>query len=848
MKKYYTGRKTEQISFPLGGIGTGSVGLSGNGRLVDWEIFNRPNKGSFNGYTHFAVKAIRNGQVLDARVLNGPLTTDLMGQRGSRYGWGAAQQTMAGFPHFDQCRFEGEFPLATLTFSDKTFPARVRMRAFNPLIPHNAKASSIPAAFFEIEMINIGTEDLDFAVAFSLRNPYAVTQNRYFGEGSVRGITLMHAEAQPLSAEAGDISISTDAADISYQEYWYRGGWQDSIETYWRNFAEETRFENRTYEEVGQGKRDYVTLCAHLSVKAEKRAKVRFVLSWNNPIIPDQWGRQGEEPIDGIRNYYSYVFRDSRACAVYALRAWNRLYRETKTWHDALFSSTLPDEVIEAVSATSSVLKTSTCLRVGEKGDVWGWEGLNEQTGSCYGTCTHVWNYAYVMPYLFPELERNIRENDYRYNQRAYGKMVFRTKLPFGRTVDEQKEQCACLDGQMGGVIKVWREWKLSGDTGWMLSLWEKVKKSMEYVWSEGNPHRWDRDMDGILEGRQHHTLDMELFGPSSWLQGFYLGALKAANEMAAVAKDEEFAQKCANLFEKGKEWMDKNLFNGDYFIQKVDLGDHDVLAPYEDGEKYWNEEVGELKYQIGDGCAIDQMLAQWHADIIGLGEIFDPEQVQVALQNLFKNNFVEHIGNTYNTWRLYAVGGESGTLICTYPPRSAGTRKPAIPIPYNREAMHGFEYALAGLLISRGFTDEGLRLVRSVRERYDGQKRNPWNEMEAGSNYARSMAAFALIPIFSGQICDLTRGLLGFDPKLGDRFFRSVWSAGNAWGTVTVDKERAALRVYHGTLTLQRLRLPNSSEASVVMADGRALPVTFRDGELIFDPPVTVRKNIQIS
>ena len=37
----YTGDRTSQISFPLGGLGTGCIGLAGNGRLIDWEIFNR---------------------------------------------------------------------------------------------------------------------------------------------------------------------------------------------------------------------------------------------------------------------------------------------------------------------------------------------------------------------------------------------------------------------------------------------------------------------------------------------------------------------------------------------------------------------------------------------------------------------------------------------------------------------------------------------------------------------------------------------------------------------------------------------------------------------------------------
>jgi len=53
----YRNQKTSQISFPLGGIGAGAIGLAGNGRLIDWEIFNRPNKGSVNGFSHFAVRA-----------------------------------------------------------------------------------------------------------------------------------------------------------------------------------------------------------------------------------------------------------------------------------------------------------------------------------------------------------------------------------------------------------------------------------------------------------------------------------------------------------------------------------------------------------------------------------------------------------------------------------------------------------------------------------------------------------------------------------------------------------------------------------------------------------------------
>ena len=284
----------------------------------------------------------------------------------------------------------------------------------------------------------------------------------------------------------------------------------------------------------------------------------------------------------------------------------------------------------------------------------------------------------------------------------------------------------------------------------------------LEFAWSDENSHEWDIEKTGIATGRQHHTLDMELFGPSSWLQGFYLAALKAASEMAEYLGEADKAAEYLALYENGREWTKNNLFNGKYFMQKVDLSDHEVLEHFGVAQRYWNEETGEIKYQIADGSAIDQLLGQWHADICGIGDIFDREQVEIALRNMFKNNYKPSMRNFANPWRIFALNDDAGTVICDYP---EGTKKPTIPVPYCEETMHGFEYAFAGLLISRGFVNEGLSVVRAVRQRYRGYNRNPWNEMECGSNYARSMASFALLPIFSGMKFDLPHGELGFDP-----------------------------------------------------------------------------------
>ena len=409
--------------------------------------------------------------------------------------------------------------------------------------------------------------------------------------------------------------------------------------------------------------------------------------------------------------------------------------------------------------------------------------------------------------------------------------MTFRTLLPFGRK--EGRFAHACVDGQMASVIKVYREWKLSGDDEWLKSVWNDTVKILEYAWDENNADRWDSNKDGVIDGRQHHTLDMELFGASSWLEGMYLAALKAASEMASYLGFNEKAAEYSRLFDSGFEWTKNNLFNGKYFIQKIDLKDKSIIDSFEGTDDYWNDETKEIKYQIKDGCEIDQMLAQWHANICGLGEIFDSLQKKTALKNMFDNNFKPSMRNHENLWRIFSLNDESGAVICDYPD---GTEKPLIPIPYCEETMHGFEYSFAGLLISEGFEKEGLEIVKSVRNRYNGKKRNPWNEIECGSNYARSMASFALLPIYSGFEFDLPNKTIGFNPiEKGD--FRSFWAVGTAWGTYIRTETKTEIKISGGSVKLEMLHLPYIKTLSEVSVDGEKTAFSLNDGYVLFEP-----------
>lgn len=837
----YEKEKTKHISFPLGGIGTGCIGLFGNGELGEWEIFNRPHKYGSNGYSHFAIKATRaNGESM-LRVLQGDTHEDLMG-RNWQFGYGPRDGSMAGYPHFVDVSFGGNFPIADLTFRDPAFPAVVHLHAFNPFIPQDAFHSSLPAAFFEWEIENTSDETISFALAGTIGNPAKDSLNHTVHEG--KGLYLGCTKGGDDLAHT-DLCLLSDGQEVCVQDCWYHGGWKDGCTTYWKNLLNLDRLPPRHYDEPG--KSSHGTVAAYVTVPAGERARLRFVLAWNVPNMNCYWSpyydetqATDDEPKGKEitwKNYYATQFEDSYASASYALQNFETLYQKTRRFADALQQSSMPPAVKDAVSANLSVLKSPTVLRFTD-GSFWGWEGCSANDGSCFGTCQHVWNYAYAMPYLFPSLERSMRENTMKYALDADGKSSFRIPLPLGRRPDGFR---ACVDGQMGEVIKCYREWKISGDDDWLRAHADSIFRMLEYAWSEKNPDAWDADRDGILEGRQHHTLDMELFGPSAWLQGFYLLALDCGSRMADAVGDGERAALYRRLYAQGKAFSNEQLFNGRYFYHKVDLTDKKQLDRFGAGH-YWNEEAEELKYQIGEGCMIDQMLADWHAALIGLDGAFDREKKKTALHSLFAYNFKDSMRDVTNMWRNFSLNDEGGTLICSYP---AGAKQPAIPIPYCEETMTGFEYALAGLMIAEGLVEEGERMIQAIRDRYDGEKRNPWNEIECGSNYARSMASYALMPLYSGFSFDMTKKQIGFSPLHGEGRF--LFSVAESWGTVEIEKGSCTLTIEGKPLTLGALRLPQAAAMTHMTIDGKK--IAFRcEGDCICFADTVISQTLKLS
>jgi hypothetical protein len=213
----------------------------------------------------------------------------------------------------------------------------------------------------------------------------------------------------------------------------------------------------------------------------------------------------------------------------------------------------------------------------------------------------------------------------------------------------------------------------------------------------------------------------------------------------------------------------------------------------------------------------------------LGLDCIFDKDKKDVSLDSLYKYNYYPSVRNAENLWRIYAVNDEGGTIICSFPPT---IKKHNIPIPYFQECMTGFEYSLAGLMIAEGKQDKGETLVKAVRDRFNGENRNPYNEIECGNNYARAMSSYALLPIYSGFTFDMTKNYIGFNPIIkGDTIF--AWSINNSWGTVEFSNNTCTLKVLGNPICLKSFGVNSGFNANKVIIDGNATKFSV-DGNII--------------
>lgn len=525
-------------------------------------------------------------------------------------------------------------------------------------------------------------------------------------------------------------------------------------------------------------------LTRRMELQPGESKSATFVIAWHFPRV---WS----EPlahitgIAGLRRAYANRFDSAAAVLRHVAENIDELSEQTRLWRDTWYGSTLPHWFLDRTFLNTSIAATSTCYRFDNE-RFYGWEG----NYCCAGTCTHVWQYAQAIGRVFPALERATREMvDFGLAfHDDTGAMDYRAEA----------HQIVAHDGQAGTILRAYREHLTAADDGYLKRCWPRIRKSVEYLIHE------DGNDDGLLEGAQYNTLDAAWYGPMGWLSSLYLAAVRAGQAMADELGDAEFSKRCATLVERGSRNLVEKLYDGEYFIHRQDPAHPEAN-------------------NTNRGCHIDQVFGQSWAWQVGLGRVIPRDQTLSALRALWKYSFTPDVGlyregikGTIKGGRWYAMAGEGGLLMCTFPKGGAdqctGKGGDAWAAGYFNECMNGFEYQVAGHMVWEGLVQEGLAITRMLHDRYHGSKRNPWNEIECGDHYARSMASYGIFLASCGFDYHGPKGRIGFAPRIAPENFRAAFTAAEGWGTYaqerTADSQKSTIQVRWGSLRLREIVL----------------------------------------
>ena len=738
--RHFDGEHLLRVALPMGGIGCGSVSLSGRGELVDWEIMNRANKTMSEtergavSRTFFAIR-VKGASHGSTTMLAGPLhPTELYTAEGN-----CAPQS--GLPRFREASFDGAFPFGVVRLSDKDLPVKVTIRGFSPFVPGDSAVSSLPVASLEYDVENLSGEPLEVSVAAFVRNivgndgnPTGFNYRRLsctggekgnrtaFREGAgLRGVMCLSDGVATNSPAWGTFALSTPDTEgaLSFRESFAPNEWSGTALDFWDDISDDGELSPHP----SGGGAPHGGLCLKKSVPAGAKTPFRFAFTWNFPNRP-AWGNT--EVIVG--NWYSRNYADAWDAAEKIVPCLGELEERSLAFTRKILALDAPDTVKEAALSNLAVLKSQTVFRV-PTGHLLGWEGVFDHEGSCKGSCTHVWNYENAVACLFPDLSRSMRDVEFNcaMNQEN-GAMDFRAALPLGA----KRNGRVAADGQMGCIMKVYRDWRICGDGKWLAAIWPKVKKALEFAWipaerwawdAKWREGGWDVGKSGLMDGEQHNTMDVNYYGPNPQMGFWYLGALRAAEEMAIAMKDGDFAAECRTIYEKGSRRIDEELFNGDYYEQRITEGH------------------GELPYQLGKCCLVDQLVGQQMAHLWGLGDLAKKDNLRKTCESIMRWNFLPDFTRHFNNMRTYCAGEEAGLLMGSWPRGRLKT-----PFPYFGEVMTGFEYVAAAEMVFQGMDADAVKVVKAVRDRHDGLRRNPFSEPECGHNYARSMASWNVL------------------------------------------------------------------------------------------------------
>ena len=777
------GKALQYVGMPIGGICAGQLYLGGDGKLWHWDIFNYVKGTGDSNYSKPPSPESPLEQKFYLKLGDKEISLDNTG--------------------FTDISFRGEYPIGLITYKDSQIPVVVNLEAYSPYIPLNTEDSSLPATILEYTITNTSQIPLSCELIGMIENAVLLNNRNTPGKRRIQSIVKSDYTSLCCTAEVddtlgADINSHKNLPDYGTMALTLLGKAADTTSLNVSKAISET-----LNGEIGR----------KLDLNPGQSVIVQFILTWHFPnIIYKGKYPKGINRVHSVsenKQFYAAQFLDAFHVADYIAKNFSRLSETTKLWRNTWYDSTLPYWFLDRTQVNTSTLATSTCLRF-SSGRFWAWEGV----GCCEGTCTHVWHYAQAMARQFPELERILRERiDFGLALQSDGAIHFRA----------ENNKIPAIDGQAGSILRALREHQMSKDDAFLKRIWPQIKQATNWLISK------DANEDGIIESNQHNTLDSDWYGAVAWLSSLYISALSATAQLADEMQDKAYALKCRKILKRGQNKLVTELFNKEYFINKVD-------------SKHLNA------INSGTGCEIDQVMGQSWAFQVGMPRILPEIETRKALQSLWKYNFSPDVGpyRAHNkTGRWYAMAGEAGLLMCTFPRKdwnfknaSGVGNKQSGFAGYFNECMNGFEYQVAGHMLWENMVLEGMAITRAVHDRYNATKRNPWNEVECGDHYARSMASYGVFLAACGFEYHGPLGHIGFAPRLTPAAFKCPFTAAEGWGnysqTITPAAFNAVVSIKWGSLSLNSLSIVSGiNHRTVSVKQGSSLiPASFTTEE----------------
>lgn len=775
----------------IGGIGTGSAELRADGIFYNWQIFNNLPRGTGKLFPYlsdsrlfFVVRYQVEGEEPRLKLLaldNGDEVASINSSNAVYiYPW---------ITSVEKIETVVQFPFVRMKYIDADMPIEVQMEVFNPFIPGDVKNSSLPAMLFSFTIKSKIEKPVTATFVATYRNGagYEFTEKLYTSElKQEKDFVLNNCGAEGISETESSFGTQT-LASLAGDTTW-RLGW-DHPHPHYEDLLRNSSLPNIDTTNPVEGKggrnvfdrrlgkingidRSFSSLAVTRNLSKGELFTHQLVYAWNFPNLYNS----AHTRIEG--NYYSNFFKNSEEVTRYVIDNFGSLQSRSKQFVDDLFASSLEPEVLNQINGQFNTLVTSSWLT--KKGEFGVLEGMN-CTDSCCGINTiDVSMYAtQLIVSLFPELQKESMRI-HRDLQQPNGMVAHSYMKDFTRDGKNAPDITERLDVAMQYCILVMRDFMWTNDRAYLMEMWPSVKKAMDYMLSRDLNSDQMPDMSGIMCSYDNFPM----YGLASYIHSQWLCALTMCMEGARAMNDKKTEIQYAFILEKGKKLLGDKLWNSRYFRLY-----HTDQLRYKTHDGTGAEIVAEVPGQ-DEGCLTDQLIGQWVAHMSGLGYFVDPDLVQSALRNILALSF----------------RADTGLRNCSWP---TDTFLHDIPwscwVDQANTPWTGVELAFASFLVYEGMTEEALKVVKSVEQRYR-RAGLYWNHQECGGHYYRAMSAFTLLNAYLGLT--INQGKLGFDPKLQQNEYRVLFAVNGATAYFYRKGNSCGIEVRSGELSFTELEL----------------------------------------